>query len=260
MNTLTQKQIGERVKKARELSHLSQDALADALRLAVTQIENGQRKLSGQELMPCANILNFSLDDFTATNFLDRILDSQAQTLGTNQTERISISGLRIDKFKTVLLYILERCSCKPNIGETALNKLLYFSNFNYYELYEEQLTGAEYKKLPFGPLPETIKEILNSLEVDGKLQRFSTLYYNFPQTRFMPLQKADLTMLKASEVKVIDDVIERYNDWSASSLSDYSHKDMPWLSTEENELIDYELVFYREAPFSVRNYHEDDL
>src|ERR1051325_3696871 len=74
---------------------------------------------------------------------------------------RISVPHIKVDKFKNVLLYILERCAGKPNVGETVLYKLLYFADFNYYELYEEQLTGASYKKLPRGPVPYKIDTIL---------------------------------------------------------------------------------------------------
>jgi hypothetical protein len=31
----------------------------------------------------------------------------------------------------------------------------------------------------------------------------------------------------------------------------------MPWLASKEGEDINYELVFYRDAPYSVRNYGE---
>ncbi|MDD4640611.1 MAG: hypothetical protein PHF92_04525 [Bacteroidales bacterium] len=48
-------------------------------------------------------------------------------------------------------------------------------------------------------------------------------------------------------------------SDWSAAAaISSYSHKDMPWLATKEGEEINYELVFCREAPFSVRNYGDE--
>ncbi len=33
-----------------------------------------------------------------------------------------------------------------------------------------------------------------------GLLQRIKTEYHNYPQTRYLPLEKADLTQLKASE------------------------------------------------------------
>jgi len=77
-------------------------------------------------------------------------------------------------------------------------------------------------------------------------------------QTRYIPLAKADLTKLKASEKEVIDKVIEQLSDWSAAAISNYSHKDMPWLASKEGEEINYELVFYRDAPFSVRNYGDE--
>ena len=138
------------------------------------------------------------------------------------------------------------------------LYKLLYFSDFNYYELYEEHLTGATYRKLPYGPVPQKIDAVINQMIDEGQLQRVKTDYHNYPQTRYLPLLKADLTQLKASEKEVMDRVIEQMSDWSATAISSYSHKDMPWVASKEGEVIDYELAFYREAPYSVRNYTED--
>ena len=91
-----------------------------------------------------------------------------------------------------------------------------------------------------------------------GQLQRVKSEYHGYPQTRYLPLEKADLTALKASEKETIDRVIEQMSDWSAAAISNYSHKDMPWLASKEGEEINYELVFYREAPFSVRNYGDE--
>jgi len=44
-------------------------------------------------------------------------------------------------------------------------------------------------------------------------------------------------------------------SDWSAAAISNYSHKDMPWLASKDGEEINYELAFYRDSPFSIRNY-----
>jgi len=65
---------------------------------------------------------------------------------------RIIISQANVKKFKEVFLYILEKVGARPNIGETALYKLLYFIDFDYYEKFEEQLIGAKYIKNHFGP------------------------------------------------------------------------------------------------------------
>jgi len=95
---------------------------------------------------------------------------------------------------KDALLYLLERCAGKPNIGETVLYKLLYFCNFNFYELNEESLTGARYKKLTFGPMPQRLDQIIQQMIGKGQLQRIKSEYRGFPQTRYIPLEKADLT------------------------------------------------------------------
>ena len=85
------------------------------------------------------------------------------------------------------------------------------------------------------------------------------TEFKGYPQKRYLPLEKADLTVLKASEKDVIDKVIEQMSDWSATAISDYSHKDLPWEVTEEGKDISYNLAFYRELPYSVRVYDEED-
>ena len=65
-----------------------------------------------------------------------------------------------------------------------------------------------------------------------------------------MPLEKADLTELKASEKETIDRVIEQMSDWSATAISNYSHKDMPWMASKDGDEINYELALQRSSIF----------
>ena len=260
---LSQKQIGQRIAKLRKIKGLSQEELAKRIKISrssLAQMELGNRNIDVLELLTLSIVLGFSLDEFISENFeFSQEIEGKAESNITKTTERISVPTLQINKFKNVLLYILEQCAGKPNVGETVLNKLLYFSDFNYYELYEEHLTSAKYRKLPFGPVPQKLDTILNQMIDAGQLQRVKTEYHGYPQTRYLPLIKADLTGLKASEKEVIDGVLRQMSDWSASYISDYSHKDLPWEVTEEGKELSYELVFYRELPYSVRVYDENE-
>lgn len=259
-NQLSQKKIGQRLTDLRKRRGFSQEDLAKAVKISrssVAQIELGNRSVNIMELQRLSIVLGFSLDDFVSGDFgMDQGVEETL--IKEPETERISIPSIKVDKFKNVLLYILEKCAGKPNVGETVLYKLLYFSDFNYYELYENHLTGANYRKLPFGPVPQKLDSILQQMITTNQLKRVKTEYHGYPQTRYLPLEKSNLTELRASEKEVIDRVIEQFSDWSATAISDFSHKDMPWLASKEGEDIDYELVFYREAPFSVRNYGEE--
>jgi transcriptional regulator with XRE-family HTH domain len=260
---LSQKQIGQRISELRKMKGLSQEELAKSVKISrpsLAQIELGNRSVDILELQKLSLILEFSLDYFMSKDFsVSQEAEGHVEKTLTKEEERISVPTLQISKFKNVLLYILERCAGKPNVGETVLFKLLYFSDFNYYELYEEHLTGARYRKLPYGPVPQKLDTIIGQMIEKKQLQRVKTEYHGYPQTRYLPLEKADLTELLASEKEIIDRVIEQMSDWSAAMLSNYSHGDKPWKASKEGEEINYELVFYRRPPYSIRVYEDDE-
>lgn len=260
---LSQKQIGQRITELRKMKGLSQEDLAKSVKISrpsLAQIELGNRSVDILELQKLSLVLEFSLDDFMSKDFsATQDVDLKEEKKAKKEEERISVPTLQVNKFKNVLLYILERCAGKPNVGETVLYKLLYFSDFNYYELYEEHLTGAKYRKLPYGPVPQKLDTIIGQMIKKGQLQRVKTEYHGYPQTRYLPLEKANLTEMKASEKEIIDRVIEQMSDWSAAMLSNYSHGDKPWKASKDGEEINYELAFYRRPPYSIRVYEDDE-
>jgi len=171
---------------------------------------------------------------------------------------RINIPQKNLEKFKEVFLYILNRVGSKPNIGETVIYKLLYFIDFNFYEKYEEQLIGAAYIKDKYGPRPLEFKEIIDKMIQNQEIEKIESNYFTYPQTKYLALRKADLSKLKGIEIEVIDSVLDKLSDMNATQISEYSHNDVPWLTTQEGEIIEYESVFYRTPVYSVREYNED--
>jgi len=171
---------------------------------------------------------------------------------------RINVPQENLHKFKEVLLYILNRIGSKANVGETVLYKLFYFIDFNFYERYEEQLIGATYIKNRYGPTPVEFRKITDKMIASKEIEKVKSEYYKYPQTKYLPLRKADLSILKAHEKETIDNVIDRFSDMTAKEISEFSHNDVPWITTENGESIEYESVFYRTKPYSVREYVED--
>jgi transcriptional regulator with XRE-family HTH domain len=259
---LTPQQFGRRLAGLRKLKGYSQEDMARFLtipRSSVAQMELGNRNVTALELIKWSEVLGFSLDRFVAKEYkLERICEVISEPDPEYQKTRTSNPVPNPNKFANIVLYILERCGGKPNLGETVLYKLLYFSDFNFYEIYEEHLTGSLYRKLPFGPVPQNIESHIGQMLANNQLQRIKTTFHGFPQTRYIPLVKPDLIKMSAAEKDVIDKVIERFSDWSASAISEYSHLDIPWKATDEGDIIDYELAFYRESPFSARVYNDE--
>ena len=251
-------ELGQRTAELRKRAGISQQRLAEMMgvsRTTITQIENGKRKVSADELARLSEIYNLSVDNLLFSKEEPEVIFAEKQEEKEMESPiRINVPQRNLEKFKEVLLYILNKVGSKPNIGETVLYKLLYFADFDFYEKYEEQLIGATYIKNRYGPTPIEFEKIVAEI-MDKEIIKVKSKYYDYPQRKYLPLRKADLSKLRANEIEVIDKVLDKLSDMNANQISDYSHDDVPWLTTEDNEVIEYESVFYRTPIYSVREY-----
>ncbi len=254
--------LGPRIKQIRESLGLSQQVLAEKLgisRPSISQIENGERKVCAEELKRLAEIFNISTDALLdARKEPQIVVREKGEVYRTEPVSemRINVPRKNLQKFREVLIYILNEVGAKPNIGETVIYKLLYFADFDYYEKYEEQLIGATYLKNKYGPTPLEFRKIVDQMAAKGEIIEVKDKYFEYPRRKYLPLRKPDLSIFKGSEIETINDVLDRLSDMTARQISDYSHNDVPWLTAEEGKAIEYESVFYRTPPYSVR---EDD-
>ena len=253
--------IGQRIKELRRKTGISQQKLADTLgvsRPTITQIESGERKVSSDELVKLSEIFDCTLEYLLGLKGEPEVIlhEQEKKAERSRAPEmRINVPQKNLDKFREIFLYILNRVASKPNIGETVIYKLLYFIDFDFYEKYEEQLIGATYIKNRYGPTPVEFKKIVEKMINDKQIVTVKNSYFDYPQTKYLPLRRADLSGLKANEVELIDSVLNKLSDMNASQISDYSHNDVPWLTTENGKVIEYEAVFYRTPMYSVREY-----
>ncbi|MEK7094493.1 MAG: Panacea domain-containing protein, partial [Patescibacteria group bacterium] len=171
----------------------------------------------------------------------------------------INVPQEKAEKFEQTLLYIITKIGGKPNIGQTALYKLLYFIDFDYYEKFEEQLIGAKYIKNHYGPTPVMFAKFIERLEKNGKVEKVKSKFYKHEQTKYLvnPNEPIDLSALSAQELAHIDWEINRLGDLTATQISALSHLDTPWVAAKDRESLEYEHVFYRPEETSVREYDE---
>jgi transcriptional regulator with XRE-family HTH domain len=256
--------ISDFIKKMRGGYNFSQSFLAEKIgvsRPSFSQIEKGEKELSISQGKKLADIFNISFEDFL--NCRDRKIEvkilKKKEEKKKEEGIRISVPQERADKFKEVLLYILKEVGGKPNIGMTALYKLLYFIDFDYYEKYEEQLMGASYMKNHYGPTPIIFNKIVSQLEKKNKLELIKSKFYKFEQKKYLinPNYSPDLSILSAKELNHIDEELDRLSDMTAKELTYLSHKDVPWISAKQGEILDYESVFYRTKETSIREYND---
>ena len=233
---------GKQLVSKRKQFDISQEYLARQLgvsRPTLNKIEKGNRELKAQEARKAQ-------DFFDALSF-----ESQEENM------RINIPQNNKAKFQEVLLYILEQVGAKPNVGLTVLYKLLYFIDFDYYEKYEQQLMGLTYFKNTHGPTPRQFAAFIDEMKANKQIEEVRSTYFQKDQKKFLPRRRPDLSVLNGQELDMIDDVLERYSDKNATTLSDISHRDTPWAVTDEGKNIDYEFAFYRSDEFAQGDYEE---
>lgn len=248
------------IKKLREEQGYSQEQLAKELNISrqtLIKYENGEQPTI-ENVKKIANF--FDVDYACIIDNKEPVQHTYNIIAGEKETKsdiRIDIPQNNIEKFKQVLLYILNKVGSKPNIGQTVLYKLLYFIDFDYYELYEEQLMGLKYIKNMYGPTPVDFKKLVTEMEKAGELTEAKTKFFTREMTKYLPVKEPNIRLLSAQEVKHIDRELEKYSDKTANELSELSHKDMPWIGTKYKEVIPYEAVFYRTEETSVRRYND---
>lgn len=255
--------IGKKIRQFREKADLSQEQVAKKLglnRVSYTQLEQGNRKVMADELVEIAQVFNTTPDVLLGVRKEIEVNLEEKPKNKKEQEMRINVPQENVEKFRQVFLYILGKIGYQPNVGETVLYKLLYFIDFDYYEKYEEQLMGSTYIKNHHGPTPVEFKKIVERMEENGEVKKETVDYFGHPQKKYLPLKEADLNLLTGREVQHIDTVLARLGHMNATDISAYSHQDIPWLATPDGEPIDYEGVFYRNPPYSVRSYVEQNL
>jgi len=243
---------------------LSQEAIAQQIgvsRPTYAQIEQGEHDLTVEEARKLADIFELSLEDFLAERMPNITINVTNETdfvKEKNSNIRINVPQKNLKKFKEIFLYILTKVGSKPNVGESVLNKILYFVDFDYYEKYEEQLIGATYIRNHFGPTPCELVKIVDELKKNGDIEEVKSKFFKFEQKKYLPLRKPNLDLVSAREIEHIDDVLCRLSDKNAAEIRDYSHGDIPWRVHKDGEPISYESVFYRDEKYSVRSYDDE--
>jgi uncharacterized phage-associated protein len=152
-------------------------------------------------------------------------------------------------KFRGAILYLLANSSGATIEGKKKLAKLLYFADFNFFEAFEKPFTGATYRALPMGPVPQELDAALAELEGrEIKIKRKSIGLQNDMVVYSLNTKPEELVFdfLTEQEKKVLDKVVRDYGKLNGKTLENITHSEAPYNAVAPGEHIPYELAFYR--------------
>ncbi len=145
-------------------------------------------------------------------------------------------------KFRELLLYIAAQGEDDPEFGTTRLYKALFYADWNAYIVSGQSITGHQYIKGPYGPMPDHGAEILEELVKNRDAATEQRNRGGRPQRRPIALREANLDLFTAREIAIVDRVIENQRGMRATEISEQSHREIiGWKIAREGETIPYE-------------------
>ena len=156
-------------------------------------------------------------------------------------------------KYTNAILFLCKKLGGSV-VGKKKLYKLLYYIDFDNYEYKEsmKSITGSTYIAWKMGPVPSDKGNILESMVKDGLLEE-SEVYISDDinnAVKYTAKKEPDMSLFNEDEIFIMERVAEKYGQLTGKQLEILTHAEAPYIATEQNEVIDYGLAFYRETAF----------
>ena len=149
-------------------------------------------------------------------------------------------------KYKNAILFFAKKTQ-NGTLGKLKIKKLLYYLDFDFFEKYGKSVTGDEYLRFEHGPVPRMAEKILKQMEgKEIKITRRKIKEGLNDQQHIEALKDFDLSVFSKEELVMLDDIASKWEKFTGTEMKMATHGEAPWISTEPDGVIDYNLAYYR--------------
>lgn len=147
-----------------------------------------------------------------------------------------------------LILYVLGRCRRKSFFGDTALNEILYFTDFINFATTGRSITGVPYLKEKYGPAPDpaTLRTARNQLIRDGRLNIQVDSCCGLSQTVSLATDRADCSVFDRSELHLVDYILFQFCRYAGDEIAGITKMDLGWQMSDFGKSIPYYTVWIR--------------
>ena len=153
-------------------------------------------------------------------------------------------------KLKAIILYFCANTN-PIFLGKVKLMKLFYFLDFMHVKNYGAPVTYDCYVNLEHGPIPSSVKNLVDSVEDDVDSSILADIITikgsdNLKMHRIFPLREfteSDGKHLSENELNILKKVCLRFQNSNTKEIEEASHKESPWKETKMFDPIPYTLA-----------------
>lgn len=142
-------------------------------------------------------------------------------------------------KIKNLILYL-----SKNAILKTKLLKEMFYCDFMTYKNMGKSITGLEYNKYPFGPVPNNYEAILGTLLKNNSITMNIKIENDYEYNTIKNIENPNKKEFEKEELDIINKVIEYFKDYNSKKIVEYSHKEKAFIETNLYEKISYDYSF----------------
>lgn len=217
----------------RKMRGITQEEAAKVIgisRPSYIAIEAGKKELTISQMQTLLNLFGASFDDLLARE--------------KSSSEFVKYAA-KVDKYREMIFSVIKYgAGDDGRITKNKLAKLVYLSDFIWYYITLEPMSGMIYRKLPHGPVPDVYFRILDDAVEDGIVvleQRGNAKLYSLVE------DKKIMGKLSKKELDLIKKVCAEWRDKTTNEVVEFVYKQLPWQICYENEIIPYGLITQEE-------------
>lgn len=218
----------QKVKDFRIKNNLSQEQIAKIIgvsRPTYTSIESGKQELSVIEAQKLSSYMGVTTDELLTGNIPN------------------------IAKYKQMILKYLRMGLTHKGDGmitKTKLAKLLYLADFTWFYEHGESMSGMQYRKINYGPVPDAFFRAMDELEESGKIiidRKEDNGKEMFLICESEGNKNEKIVTLTKEEVDLIEQIGKKWKDKKTKEIVNFTHNQLPYILCKPDEIIPYELI-----------------
>ena len=148
------------------------------------------------------------------------------------------------EKYKQMILAYLRNTGSKDGrIPKTKLAKLVYLADFGWFYSHLESMSGMQYRKIQYGPVPDVYFRAVDELFEEGKIEITPTQEGAMLIAQTRTGGKVSLSELSQEEEQFINSVAAKWKGKNTKEIVAFTHNQLPYAVCSDNEIIPYELI-----------------
>ena len=199
------------------------------------------------------NIIETLIDsnpkNFTSKEY-DKIKQKIARFISNNSTnlenfidfEPIEYNGytaLNHEKVVNMILLFAEK-----GVLVTKLMKEMFYADFLHYKQTGTSITGLQYAKIAYGPVPDGKDIIIGSCIAKNYIREEIEYKNDYVYHNIIGLKKVNNSVFDEEELSIMNKVKEYFKNFKSKEIADFSHEEKAYTETGFAEIISYDHAF----------------